>query len=376
MERTDVGCRVRGWWWTLALALSIAGCGPREPIVIGYLGGLTGRVTDLGVAGRDAAILAIEQRNAAGGVNGRPVTLVARDDRQDADAATAALKELIDLKVAAVVGPMTSSMAVAVAPVADASRVLLISPTVTANAMTGKDDYFIRVIAPTRVYAAQHARHVRDTLRLARLVAIYDIGNRAYTQSWLGDFTDEFERRGGRVVLKLPYESSPQTSFSRIAGLALESGADGVLILASSLDTAMLCQQVRKSGSQIPIVSSEWGATERLIELGGTAVEGISAAQFVDRDATEPAYVAFRSAYIKRFSMEPGFAGVATFDAMQVLLDALTSGDVPGTLKERIIAKGRYAGLQGDVFIDRYGDGSRMTTLTTVRQGRFVSQPR
>jgi branched-chain amino acid transport system substrate-binding protein len=61
-----------------------------QTIGIGFLGGLTGPASDLGMAGRDGVQLAIEQANAAGGLNGHPMVLVEVDDRQQADALPAA----------------------------------------------------------------------------------------------------------------------------------------------------------------------------------------------------------------------------------------------------------------------------------------------
>lgn len=355
-------------------ALTPLGCGQNEPVRIGFIGGLSGRVADLGVAGRNGAILAVEQRNATGGVNGRAVELAVRDDHQDSAAAQAAMRELVDLKVAAVVGPMTSAMAVAVAPIADESHTVLLSPTATTNDLAEKDDYFLRVIARTREYARRNAQHLASELKLARMVAIYDTGNRAYTESWLADFRAEFERVGGHMTASLPFQSGGDVPLDRIAEQALEAGGDGILILANSLDTAMLCQQLRLRDAGIPIAASEWGGTERLLELGGRAVEGLTLAQFVDRDSRAPAYVAFREAYLKRFGLEPGFAGVAAFDATQVVLEALRNASGGEALKRHILATRRYPGLQQEVVFDAHGDASRPTFITTVRQGRFVAK--
>jgi len=83
---------------------------------IGFLAGLSGRVADLGIGGRNGAILAVEMRNRQGGINGRPVELIAEDDQQDAELARHAASRLLASKVEVVIGPMTSTMALAIAP--------------------------------------------------------------------------------------------------------------------------------------------------------------------------------------------------------------------------------------------------------------------
>jgi ABC-type branched-subunit amino acid transport system substrate-binding protein len=75
------GARMKPVWLTAAClaTLLLIACGPQEPIRIGFIGELTGNSADLGEAGRNGAMLAIEQANQGGGINGRPIELLARD---------------------------------------------------------------------------------------------------------------------------------------------------------------------------------------------------------------------------------------------------------------------------------------------------------
>ena len=75
---------------------------------IGFLGGLSGRVADLGIGGRNGAILAVEMRNLQGGINGGSIELIAEDDQQDAQVTKQAIAHRLARKVEAVIGPMTS----------------------------------------------------------------------------------------------------------------------------------------------------------------------------------------------------------------------------------------------------------------------------
>jgi branched-chain amino acid transport system substrate-binding protein len=68
----------------------------KEPIKVGFVGGLTGRLSDLGSGGRNGVMLAVEEINNAGGISGRPVELITKDDKQDPEVAVKVDKELID----------------------------------------------------------------------------------------------------------------------------------------------------------------------------------------------------------------------------------------------------------------------------------------
>ena len=97
--------------------LTLAGCGPTEPIRLGFIGGLSDRNSDNGQSGQNGVILAIEQFNRAGGLGGRQVELVVRDDAQEPAVAERVARELVAAGVEAVIGPFTSGMAQVIVPI-------------------------------------------------------------------------------------------------------------------------------------------------------------------------------------------------------------------------------------------------------------------
>ncbi|HRD64848.1 MAG TPA: ABC transporter substrate-binding protein [Candidatus Competibacter sp.] len=369
IERGRVGIWAGLGTILLGLMIVLGSCSRSEPIRIGFVGGISGRVADLGVAGRNGVLLAVELRNRAGGVAGRQVELIIKDDEQDPEVAERVTRDLVAQGVVAIVGPMTSAMAMRVVPVANEAKVLVVSPTVTADDLSGLDDYFFRVIASTRQYASKNALYQRN---LRRVATAYDLGNKAYTESWLRNFRDAFSQNGGAIIRTLGFQSGGDTPFLPIARELLAAQPDGVLIIANSVDSALLCQQIRKLDPRVPIMVAEWGATERLVELGGQAVEGVTAPQLFDRESLSPAYQAFRQHYLERFGQEPGFGGTAGFDAANVVLDALAKRRPEQSLKETVLAIRHFEGVQNPLSFDDFGDAQRETFITVVRDGRFV----
>ncbi len=357
----------------MGTSLLLAACTREEPVRVGFVGGLSGRVADLGVAGRNGVMLAIEQRNAAGGDNGRPIELIVRDDEQSPEAARKAAEALLSRKVDVIIGPMTSSMAVAMTPLIDGSQTVLLSPTVTTNALTGKDDNFFRVISGTREYANKNARYQFEKLNRRKIAAIYDLSNKAYAESWLQDFRTAFEELGGKVIEVKTFRSGNDVVFSGLARELLAAGPDGVLIITNAVDAALICQQVRNLAPRMPIAMSEWASTERFIKLGGKATEGVLVAQFLDRNNTSERYLAFLQAYRDRFGQDPGFAGLAAYDAALVALEGLSLRSPEETLKETLLRQKIFQGVQQPIEIDRFGDAYRKTFMTEIRDGNYVT---
>lgn len=357
--------------FTLVL-FGLQGCAPPEPIHLGFVGGLSGRVADLGIDGRNGVMLAIELRNKAGGVKGRSVELLTEDDQQNADTARKAVAALINHKVEAIIGPMTSTMATVVVPLVNQAELVMVSPTVTTNELSGLDDYFFRVLSPTREFSRKSAEYHFQRMGMRRVAAIYDLRNKSYTESWLGDYRVAFVAAGGSLTDSVSFSSSDETHFGDLAGQLLGSKPDGILILANSVDAAMLCQQVRKLNPTIPIATSEWAGTERLIELGGRAVEGIVIGQFLDRQSKQPSYVAFHRNYVAHYGKEPGFAALTAYDAANVVMEGLEHRTSGQSLKQALLARKTFAGAQSPVVFDAFGDTSRESFMTTVRDASFV----
>ena len=356
----------------LAASLILAACGPTKPVQLGFLAGLSGRSADLGEAARNGVMLAIEQRNLAGGINGRAIELIVRDDREDPETAARGAAELAASGVAAIIGPITSSMAVAALPSIEKAKVVMVSPTVTAMQLVGKDDYLFRINATTRDYARMYADfHYRHT-GLRRVAIAMDVGNRAFTQSWLDEFRPAFSALGGAVTTVVAFESSTNVAFSEIMKKLLSSRPDGLLFIAGTVDVVRLAQQAKRQSSGLPLIAVEWAASEKLSELGGAAVEGLHVVESYDRNDRSPRYSAFATAYRKRFQQEPGYTSVNAYDAATVILEALARRSPGQSLKDALVALGPFDGLQQPIRFDRYGDTTRQGYFMIMREQRFA----
>lgn len=357
--------------WLVVLAFLLAGC-DSEPIKIGFMGGLTGRVSDLGGGGRNGALLAIEERNAAGGVRGSEIQLLIRDDQQDPERAKGLARELLEEGVVAVIGLMTSAIAVSIAPQFNASETLLMGVTITTNDLAGKDDYFLRVLAPTAVITTRFAQHLHDRLGIRHVAILYDTANLSYTRSWMTDFSTSLAKLPDTSSASFDFKSGDQKGLLSAVEKALaEPDLNAVVLVANSVDAALLAKLVRERRPELPIITSEWAGTERLIELGGRFVEGALVPQYFDRESTEPAFVAFLARYRERFGQEPGFPATLAYKATSVVLDALENRGRGQSLKEYILAHKRFPGFQGDVIFEPDGDSLGSSFLTVIEEGRF-----
>jgi branched-chain amino acid transport system substrate-binding protein len=343
----------------------------KTPLKIGFVGGLTGRVSDLGIAGRDGALLAVDEINRQGGIAGREVLLVIKDDEQDPAVAERVDRELLAEGVSAIIGHMTSAMTMVAKPIIDEGQMLMLSPTTSTNELNKLDDYILRVFPSSAQTSKLLADTVYSSMGLRTVSAVYDVRNRAHTESAFGPFREEFSDLGGSVHPPQTFLSGPDVSFIDLARQVVKEKADGLYILANAMDTAMLCQQLKKLDHTTQVISSDWSATKEILLLGGAAVEDLFFVHTIDHFSEEPRYTNFCEAFIKRFGREPGFASCHAYDCAQVIFRALRENKAPDTLKDTLLSIGTFQGLQGQILFDPYGDVEREHYPFTIRNGNF-----
>lgn len=353
------------------LSMGMAGCEDNSAITLGFLGGLSGRATDLGGTARNGMQLAVEEVNAKGGIHGKLVEMIIKDDKQDPETARQATQELVRAGVNAIIGPVTSTIAVSVADIVNDAGILMLGVTVTTNELSDINDQFIRMLSPTSVYADTFARYLFSDRKIHSYAVIYDLGNRAYTESWVSDFSRRFKALGGIETAAETFTSGDTDSLMRSAQKVLAQPCDMVILVANSVDAAMLAKLVREAKPDQALSTSEWAGTERLIELGGRYVEGALVQQNLDRESQDADFQNFREAFVRRFNQEPGFAGMLAYNGTHLVLKSIQEKGPDQTLRDYILDKSVFPGIQGPTRFNKFGDASAKTYVTEIREGRF-----
>lgn len=373
----------RPGFWTaprrrcLAVIFSMAvlgGCGEPEPLKIGFIGDLTGRFSVIGEAARNSVQLAVDEINEAGGINGRKVALLVRDNQSQPAVAVQAVRDLHDSGAVAIIGPNISTIATDMLPVLNELRMPAISPTTAALSLVGLDDYLFRINGSTRDYARGYANHFFG-MGMHSVTMALDANNPVFSESWANEFSDEFVTLGGRVPVQIFFDATAPEGYSSVTEQLIGSQVDAVLLIANSVDTAQFAQQIRKRDPDIPIIASEWAASERLAFLGGKAIEGINIALSYERSSAAPAFQNFVESYRKKFQQEPSFSSISGYDAVIMLSAALETGAEDGpALKRALLELREVNGLQQQLSFDAYGDGRLRVIFYIIEDGRYVQQ--
>ncbi len=215
----------------LAMTLPLAGCAPKaaETVKIGALFPLTGDLSFIGEPFANAATLAVEHINKAGGVLGKEVELVVEDTGTDSKMAVDAAEKLIKIdKVEAIAGPVATFTSMAALDKVVLNKVLMISPSATAPDLTtvADDDFYFRTCPADTLQAAAIGKLAWDKgYKTANAISRND----AYGVGLEEIFSETFEGLGGKVIEKVRYDPKA-TEFSGYLADVSKEKADVILL--------------------------------------------------------------------------------------------------------------------------------------------------
>ncbi|MBI4857381.1 MAG: ABC transporter substrate-binding protein [Acetobacterium woodii] len=362
-----------GLFFPIIITLALTACMSQKPLTIGFVASLTGSTSELGVNGRNGLMMAVEEVNAGGGINGKSVEVVVKDDKNDPETGLTVDQELYEAGVSFIIGHMTSNMAALSIPFVNSKDMLMINPTMSATTLFNQDDHLVGVISPNSDQAVVIKESMVKNGGGKNVAVIYESQNLAYTGTVKDGVAQEIAPLGGQIIYEEAFLSEANPNYLEISQHVLNSKPDSIVILASSFDAAMFCQQFYKLNNQTHIYLAAWSMNNDLLLQGGGSVEGVTITSLIASDSQMPTYIAFREKYLNKYGAEPTFAAVYTYEAAMMLFNTMadTRSDKPETIKSAIIKKGTYQGLQSDIIINEYGDASRTIYEYVVKNGQF-----
>ncbi|MEF2229535.1 MAG: ABC transporter substrate-binding protein [Pseudodesulfovibrio sp.] len=356
----------------IALLLAMTACSDSAPIIIGYSGQLTGKISDLGVQARNGVQLAVETINSEGGIDGRMLRIIAKDDGNNPATALQVDKELIAAGAVAVIGHATSSQTLAVLPYFNENNIALISPTATTSLLTGRKDAFSRVTNDNSIQGRELGEYARMALNIKTIITVAETDNGEYSLPLARTFSDIFTENGGQVLSQLTYSSRHSLDWETVIQRVLVQKPQAILLICPAYDAVSLIQQIRSNRLNIQILIGSWAYTSQLLYWGGQDVEGAFVAMDYADDNPNPSFVKFREAYKNRFGNVPSYAAAFGYDAVIALTAGLekTRGRAEG-LVQAMAPSGPLNGVSGTFKLDEFGDVRRNIYIITVLDGRF-----
>jgi branched-chain amino acid transport system substrate-binding protein len=378
----------------VAAALALVACGKEAPkagaqggaeVKIGHVGPLTGGIAHLGKDNENGARLAVEEANNAGvKIGGKDVkfTLVAEDDQADPKVGTTVAQKLVDAKAVGVVGHLNSGTSIPASPIYNQAGIPVISGSATNPKLTeqGFKNQF-RVVGRDDQQGPAIASYLASEKK-PKLVAVIDDAT-AYGEG----IANEVEKtlRGAKIKV-LPREKGTDKTTDWKAILTKLRGQNPDAVFYGGMDATggPLLKQGRELGMKAVFSFGDGACTDKMKELAGEAAEGLLCSQA--GIPPQAASKAFLDAYKKRFNMDPILYAPFTYDAANLLIEAMKkagSSDPKVYLPE--LQKINFNGATGNIQFDDKGDrkdaemtiftmkGGKIEPIAVIKSGKTMS---
>ena len=311
----------------LALGAAATRADAAAPIKIGQVVTLTGSNAPWGIPENNALKDEVARINAAGGLLGRQIELIAYDYKGDQLEGVNVTKRLVGDGVCAIVGPGSSGTGIAMTAVTEAAGIPMVAtsatnPKVTFNYDTKKPirtAFRACFIDPFQGSVA--ARFITSDLKAKKCAIIFDVGS-DYSQGLDQYFRESLAKFGGSVVAREGYRSG-EMDFRAILGKIKTTNPDVIYLPTDMTQAAMVTKQGRALGLKCTFFGDDSDDTPDLVSLAGPAAEGFYLTNLCSLE--DPAIKGWISAYQKKYGQVPILPNcVMAVDAMRAVAAAIT----------------------------------------------------
>jgi branched-chain amino acid transport system substrate-binding protein len=370
----------------LIASTTLAACGGAaggDTIRVGGIGELTGDIPAVGASFKNAAEMAVQEINDAGGleVGGKKyqIEFFIEDNAGKADqSASAAQKLITQQNVVAIIGPNASRYAIPASEIAESSKVVLISPwstnpKTTLDANTGAPkSYVFRAAFIDPFQGRVVANFAQTELGAKNAAVLYDVASE-YNKGIAEFFKQTFEGAGGTVVAFETYTTGDKDFSAQLTKIK-DTNPDVIFLPNYYSEVPLQIQQAHRLGITVPFLGSDsWGSAE-LLTLCGADCEGYYFSTHYAADAATPVATKFIEGYKTKYGNTPDDVAALTYDSFGLLWQALqAAGKVDRQAVRDALAKiPNYEGVTGTMqFQEGSGDPIKSAVILQVKDGAF-----
>jgi branched-chain amino acid transport system substrate-binding protein len=339
-------------------------------IKIGAVTCLTGALSTFGVSSIQGAKMAVEEINAAGGTLGQPIQLIVEDNGSEAGETATILRKFISQdKVVAVLGGLTSSSTMEGAPLAQAAKLPLLTPSATNIAVTKVGNYIFRSCFIDPFTGQMMARFALDRLQAKQAIVMTDV-----KQDYSVGVTDAirlyFSQGGAKILSALSY-SSGDTDFRTQLTAVRMAHPEVVFLPGYYTEAALILLQAKQLGIRCPFVGGEGWDSPTLVQVAGKAADGNYYTDHFSAADCDPKVQKFVQTYRAKYATLPDALAALWYDGARLLTQAVqrAGSTDPEKVREALAATRNFDGVTGRISIDDNRNASKPGVILEIVNG-------
>lgn len=348
-----------------------------DTIKIGVNLELSGAVAGYGSQEKDGIELAAKKINDEGGILGKKVELVIKDNKSDSnEAATVAANLTTNDGVVAIIGPATSGATKAAIPNITKAKVPVITPSGTDDAITvsgnNVQEFVFRSCFQDSFQGVILAKYAYDQLDAKKAVVLGD-NSSDYALGLSKAFEGEYQ---GEIVKKENFTKG-DTDFQAVLTKIKDLDFDVLYVPGYYEEAGLIIKQAREMGIEQPIIGADGFGDEKMVQLAGAKnvsnvfYTGHFSALAPANDTVEPFIEAFKEAYGK----EPSTFNALAYDAMFMLKAAIESENAAdsASITKGLAGLKDFVGVTGNITIDKNHNPEKSLVVVGFTNGKESS---
>ncbi|HMK37344.1 MAG TPA: ABC transporter substrate-binding protein [Desulfomonilaceae bacterium] len=344
-----------------------ASAADQEAIRVGVVLPLTGEQAKFGEIEKNSFLMALEEINNAGGVNGKPIQLIMEDDTGKPEVGRSAVEKLISQdKVVMLTGGYSSSVTYAMCAVAQQRKLPFLVTTGSADKITEQNwDYVFRINPPVSEYPKALDSFLKEVVHPETVSILYE--NTLFGQSGSKEFAEYCQNSGIKVLMREGYEAGA-VDFKPLLIKVKSAKPDFVYMISYVMDAALLMRQSKELDFN-PKLFVGGGAGFTLPEFAknaGDASENVFSADLWAPRVPYPGAKEYYDKYEQRFGTATEYHGAEAYASMYVVADALKRAKelTPAAAREALAATDVMT-VFGPVKFIAYGKKKQQNSLPT-----------
>jgi len=363
-------------------AMILAGCGGQQPnggstssdtITVGGLAPLTGDVAVYGTAARKGVDLAFEEINKAGGVLGKKLVYNVLDEKGDVNEAVTAFNKLLSQNITALIGDVTSKPTIAVAELAAAEKLPMITATATAADVTTYGDNIFRVCFLDPTQGKAMAEFASKTLKAKTAAVLYNTSD-DYSIGLSEAFKAKADELGLKVVNYEGYGNDDKDFKAQLTKIA-SSNVDVLLLPDYYNKVALIASQVKEVGIKAKLLGADgWDGVIGAVNKDN--MDSVNGAYFCNHySVNDESQVVknFLASFKAKYNEEPNSFAALGYDAAYIMAKAIEkAGSTDKAAIVKAMAETNIDGVTGNITFNKGGDPVKSISIIKIENGAYV----
>lgn len=342
-----------------------------DTVTIGGIGPLTGDAASYGISVKNGGELAVEEINAAGGINGKQIVYLYEDDENDAQKAINAYNRLMDQGMQVLMGTVTSNPCIAVADESVKDGILQLSPSGSAKDCTKNPNGF-RICFTDPQQGEKMAEYIWNEEKLTKIAVIYDSSD-SYSTGIKDAFREKFTALGGTVVTEEAFVSGDKdfkAQLTKISG----TDAEGLFLPFYYTEVAYVVDQAKSLGLQLPYFGCDgWDGVIDQLKGNTEAIEGAVFLTPFIATAEKENIAQFVQAYEAKYNETPDQFAADAYDAIYVIKAAIEkAGEMDNDKIIQAMTEIEVDGVTGQMSFTADGEPDKVANFAVIQNGEYI----